>query len=397
MFYVGIDIAKNSHEVSVINSNGVLIDKSFSFLNNQDVCDKLLSFFKKFQLNSSDVIIGMEATGHYWLALYSYLINLDFTIFVINPIQSEAFRKIYIRKTKNDSKDSFVIAQIMRFGQFSHSNIASENVVSLKMLTRYRFSLIDNCSDLKRKCISLLDQVFPEYSSLFSDVFGVTSREILTRFPTPEDMQKISSLKLSSLINKTSKGRFGINKAKQIKDTAKRSFGVKFAHDCFSFQIKQIISQVNFLETQINELEEQISVLLHKFNSTITSITGIGEILGAVILAEIGDINRFSKPSELVAFAGLDASVKQSGEFTGTRNRISKRGSPHLRRALWLAADVAAFKDPALSIYYQKLIKRGKHHLVAIGAVARKLCNIIFVILRDNIIYIPKLNESNIS
>ena len=193
------------------------------------------------------------------------------------------------------------------------------------------------------------------------------------------------------MIKKASKGRFGPEKAKQIKDTAKNSFGVKFAHDCFSFQIKQIISQINFLEKLIKESEERISKLLHEFNSTITSITGIGEILGAVILSEIGDINRFSEPSKLVAFAGLDASVKQSGEFLGSRNRISKRGSPYLRRALWLSATVAAFSDPALSIFYQKLISRGKHHSVAIGAIARKLCNIIFVILRDNIVYVPNI------
>ena len=89
-------------------------------------------------------------------------------------------------------------------------------------------------------------------------------------------------------------------------------------------------------------------------------------------------------PSKLVAFAGLDVKVNQSGEFSGTKNKISKRGSPHLRRAIWLVANKAAFCDPILSNYYQSLKSRGKHHLIAVEAVARKLCNIIFVILREN-------------
>ncbi|MCL2413544.1 MAG: transposase, partial [Bacteroidales bacterium] len=102
------------------------------------------------------------------------------------------------------------------------------------------------------------------------------------------------------------------------------------------------------------------------------------------VLSEIGDIHRFDIPNKLVAFAGLDVKVTQSGEFVGTKNRISKRGSPYLRRAIWLAAGIAAFNDPILSEYYQSLRARGKHHLTAVGAVSRKLCNIIFVILREN-------------
>ena len=162
-----------------------------------------------------------------------------------------------------------------------------------------------------------------------------------------------------------------------------------FAKNAFSFQIRQLIEQLMFLENQIEELEEQISYLLHQTNEVITTIPGIGDILGAIILSEIGDIQRFDAPGKLVAFAGLDVKVSQSGEFTGTKQKISKRGSPYLRRAIWLAASRAAFCDPILSDYYQSLKARGKHHLTAVGAVARKLCNIIFTILRENRPYEP--------
>ena len=123
---------------------------------------------------------------------------------------------------------------------------------------------------------------------------------------------------------------------------------------------------------------------VNETNQVITTISGIGETLGAIIISEIGDINRFNAPNKLVAFAGLDVRVNQSGEFSGTRNKISKRGSPYLRRAIWLASTRAAFCDPVLSEYYQSLRARGKHHLTAVGAVARKMCNIIFVILKEN-------------
>jgi len=391
MFYVGIDIAKKNHEASIIDSNGKLLDKSISFSNSQAGSSKLISLLEKYNISTSNVVIGMEATGHYWLSLYSHLLDLEYTVYVINPIQSDAFRKMYIRQTKNDSKDSFVIAQIMRFGEFSTTSLANDDIMSLRQLSRYRLALVDECSDWKRKCIAILDQVFPEYSKLFSDTFGVTSKELLAKYPTPEDMLSVDTQTLTELLSKSSRGRFGALKAAEIKESAKNTFGISLARNAFAFQIKQIIAQIDFIEDQLDELEIEIATLLHQTNDVITSITGIGDILGAIIISEIGDISRFESASQLVAYAGLDSSVKQSGDFIGTKTKISKRGSPYLRRAIWLAATVAAFKDPALSVYYQSLRLRGKHHLTAIGAVARKMTNIIFAVLRDDKPYVPNI------
>ena len=391
MFYVGIDIAKKNHEASIIDSNGKLLDKSISFSNSQAGSSKLISLLEKYNISTSNVVIGMEATGHYWLSLYSYLLDLEYTVYVINPIQSDAFRKMYIRQTKNDSKDSFVIAQIMRFGEFSTTSLANDDIMSLRQLSRYRLALVDECSDWKRKCIAILDQVFPEYSKLFSDTFGVTSKELLAKYPTPEDMLSGDTQTLTELLSKSSRGRFGALKAVEIKESAKNTFGISLARNAFAFQIKQIIAQIDFIEDQLDELEIEIATLLHQTNDVITSIIGIGDILGAIIISEIGDISRFESASQLVAYAGLDSSVKQSGDFIGTKTKISKRGSPYLRRAIWLAATVAAFKDPALSVYYQSLRLRGKHHLTAIGAVSRKMTNIIFAVLRDDKPYVPNI------
>ena len=392
MYYIGIDIAKNKHEVSIIDASGKLLSESISFSNTIKGFEKLIKYLSSYNVYSYNCIVGMEATGHYWLSIYSYLVEYEFNTFVINPIQSEAFRKMYIRKTKTDSKDSFVIAQVMRFGEFSSSPLLDERMFELKNLTRYRFSLVDESSDWKRKLITLLDQVFPEYDKLFSDIFGVTSKNLLSKYPLPEDILSISTETLAELLAKCSNGRFGFAKAEEIQNLALNTFGVKFAKRSFSFQIKQIINQISFLEEQLKFLEKEIEYLLNDINPIITTITGIGSVLGASIIAEIGDISRFEKASQLVAYAGLDVSVKQSGEFNAINStKLSKRGSPYLRRAIWLASTVAAFKDPALSVYYTNLRNRGKAHGTAMGAVARKLTNIIFAVLRDNKPYIPNI------
>lgn len=149
-------------------------------------------------------------------------------------------------------------------------------------------------------------------------------------------------------------------------------------------QLKLLIEQIQFIEAQISDVENEIDIILEKIDSTITTIPGIGNIFAATILGEIGDINRFSNAFKLAAYAGIDASVSQSGYFKSTNNKMSKRGSPHLRKALFQAALVAAF--------YQKKRNEGKHHLTAIGAVARKLCNTIFAVLKYNIPYQPQIN-----
>jgi len=384
LYYCGIDIAKRNHEASVIDTEGKPLLDSITIANTQEGCEKLFSLFDRLGISNTDVTIGMEATGHYWLSVHEHLTEQGYDVRVINPIQSDAFRKMYIRQTKNDSKDSFIIAQVMRFGQYSETTLSDENIVAMRQLTRFRMVLVDNCGDCKRRIIALLDQVFPEYASLFSDTFGVTSKELLLQCPTPDDLLAISTRKLTNLLNKASHGRFGEEKAKEVRSAASSSFGVGFAKNAFAFQIRQLIEQLMFAEAQIEELDEQIAHLLKQVNQVITTISGIGETLGAIIVSEIGDIHRFDAPNKLVAFAGLDVKVTQSGDFTGTKQHISKRGSPYLRRAIWLAANRAAFCDPILSEYYQSLKARGKHHLSAVGAVARKMCNIIFTILREN-------------
>jgi len=401
MFYCGIDIAKRTHCASVIDQSGTRIGAAVSFPNTREGCEKVVALFEKHVIAKEDLVIGMEATGHYWMSVYDFFSGNGYNAKVINPIQSDIMRKLLIQPIKNDTKDSVVIAEVMRFGKYSSTDLAEESYIALRQLSRYRTALSDEISDSKRRVIGLLDQVFPEYENEFSDVFGASSKEVLQNYATPGELVEVPLEELSKLINTASQGRLGeeraSEKARCLKSDAADSFGISLAQDAFSFEIKLVMQTIEFLQGQLAELDTKIATLLKETGTYITSITGIGPVLGAAILGEIGDINRFEGPENLVAYGGLKCSHSDSGEFQSTQNHMTKRGSPYLRRAIWLAATVAANHDPTLSAYYQSLKARGKHHLVAINAVARKMCNIIFVILKENRPYEklpPKRTES---
>lgn len=379
MFYLGIDIGKNTHVASLVDDKKKVIFKAFSFSNSIDGAESLILKLEAFK---NELEVGMEATGHYWLSLYSYLVEKNFTVRVINPIQTDGWRQgIEIRKRKTDIIDSLLIADLLRYGDFVETSLSNEDYLSLRNLSRFRSYLISSIGDLKRKTIALLDQVFPEYASSFSNIFGKTSKEILSNFSTPSDFEDINSDDLNTFLESVSKKNYASKKIDELSKKASSSFGINFCLDSFSLQIKMLIEQISFIQTQVSNVENEIEVLLEKLNSPITTIPGIGSVNAATILGEIGDIKRFSNPSKLVAYAGLDASISQSGEYESTYNHMSKRGSPYLRRALFQSALRAEFCDPIFSDYYQKKISEGKHHLVATNAVARKLCHTIFAVL----------------
>jgi transposase len=391
MLYLGIDIGKRNHVASLIDENAKNLFKAFSFSNTTDGANSLLEKLSA-HTDKSNVEIGMEATGHYWLSIYSFLIEKGFTVHVVNPIQTDGWRKgTEIRKRKTDVIDSVLIADLIRYGDFDETSLSDEEMLSLRNLSRFRNYLVSSIGDLKRKVICVLDQVFPEYQSVFSDVFGKTSKELLSHFQTADDFENISSEQLENVLEKVAFKGFAKNKITQISALAANSFGLKFCRDSFSLQLKLLIEQIRFIEAQVSDVETEIKTVLHKIDSPITTVPGIGDINGAVILGEIGDISRFSNASKLAAYAGIDASVSQSGDFQSSNNRMSKRGSPYLRKALFQAALVAAFHDPVFSAFYQKKRSEGKHHLTAIGAVARKLCNTIFAVLKYNTPYIPQI------
>ena len=389
MYIIGIDIGKNHHEASIVSPEGKQIGHSLRFATTHKGADSLMSFIFN-NIGNSSCIFGMEATGHYWYPIYSFLKARGYTIYVINPIQSDSLRKMYIRQTKNDSIDSFLIAEVIRFGQFTTTSMADENILAMRQLCRYRDSVISSRTEIKLRISTIMEQIFPEYEKQFSSLWLSTSMGILEKYLTPENIENAPIDELFEIIKDKSHNKLTMKKAISIREAAADTFGIKIAQDAFSFQLKQLIDRMNFLDKQIEALDCQILEYYEKFDCYLHTIPGIGMIAAATILTEIGDINRFKSSSALVAFAGIDPTVRQSGEFSSTHNHMSKRGSPYLRHAIFLAATTCSFHNSPLNAYYKKKREQGKHHLTATGAVARKLTTVIYAVLRDGKPYEPK-------
>ena len=388
MFYLGIDIAKVNHVASLIAKDGSILVKAIKFTNSNEGLQKLIDSISDY--DQSQIYCAMEATGTYWLSLFSALTDKGFNVSVFNPYQIKSFRGAYTnRKQKNDVIDSILIANFLSFNGIEHASLPNDDLLALKNLTRYRRNLVDNISKAKIQVTGILNKVFPEYSDLFSDIFGEASKQILLNCPTPNEVINFNTRKLANLLKKASRGYHSTNKVREVKNLAKNSFGIKFTGDACSFEIKQLVNQIIFLENQVNELEVKIKDIYSKLDNHLQSIPGIGEVTAPIILAEIGDINNFSSPSKLTAFAGIDPSENQSGNKKSSNEKTSKRGSPYLRHALFTIAMVASNNDPVMHDYYIKKRAEGKHHYVALTGIERKLLGIIFHVLKENRDYRP--------
>ena len=381
MYYCGIDVAKRKHSAMVLNEKVETMQQNFTFKNDREGFDKLLSLLKPF---SGDLVVALEATGHYWLSLYECLSTANYPVVVLNPLQVHAYQRSGIRKRKNDRIDAFWIADYARIANRKATVKQAPELMQLRELTRFRFRLTENIGNCKRKLLTILDRVFPEYETLFSSVFLTTSKQLLAKAITAQEFADFDLEELTELLSRASRGRFGQDKAETILEKARHSIGISTFANSARVQVQCLLAQLNLLEEQCQEIDKEIEILMAQLPQHITTIPGVGAVTGAAILGEIGDIHRFDAPGKLVAYAGIDATVYQSGNFEATETHMSKRGSPFLRVALWQAASMAALYDPQLKEYYQKKKAEGKHHGTAVGAVARKLLARIFIILKEN-------------
>ena len=245
-----------------------------------------------------------------------------------------------------------MIADLLRFGNYASSKLAEEETDSLKQLTRYRSALVAECTAQKNKATAVLDRIFPEYDTLFSDRYGEASKALLKNGASPEEILATDIRTLTKILKEASKSRVGRKKAEEAKEVASTSVGISLSSKTLSFELRMIVERIEFTQTQIAELDEEIATLLELTQGKwLTSIPGIGTTLAAMITAEIGDATRFEDVKKLIAYAGMDASVSQSGQFEGTQNHMFKRGSSQLRYAFMQAADRAKTYDPYFKDY----------------------------------------------
>ena len=382
MIFVGVDIAKNNHYAAIVDySTGEVISTPFLVTNDKIGFELLFSKIKNF--NKEDILIGLESTAHYGDNLITYFHNLDFKIGVINPIQTATLRKSKIRKVKNDKVDAMLICDALSLSYFNLLSDIDVELLQIKSLCRFRKDLKDNAAKAKIQLNSYVDQIFPELNYFFKNNLDIkTAHELLKLYQSPSDISKANLTKLTNLLIKSSKGKYNKNQAIELKELASNSVGINNPALCI--QIKMVINQIELFESQIDDIDKQVSSFIQKNDNIIISIPGIKDSTAAIILSEIGDINRFNNPNQVLAFAGLDPSVKQSGTFNASSTRMSKRGSPLLRYALILAANNVRLNTKTFNCYYNTKIAQGKSHYSALGHCAGKLVRNIFYMLKHN-------------
>ena len=380
MLYLGIDIAKLNHVASLINSDGKLIFSNFKFQNNFNGFNSLIQKLSSFDL--SNLIIGIESTSHYGENFINFFFPKSYNIALINPLQTNALRKTSIRDTKNDRIDSINIAKFLLIGYYRLITDKDINVLNLKRLNRFRDKLIKQRSKCKIQLVYLIDLAFPELQYEFC-LHSNAIYTLLSKAPCAEDIAALRIDSLTKLLKNNSRGHFNRNTAEKIKSLAKSSVGHK--DFSISIEIPQLIQLIELLDSQVKEIKSNIDKILIEIDSIITTIPGISNVAAAGILGEIGDIDNFKNSSKLLAFAGLDPKVRQSGNFNALSTRMSKRGSRYLRQALIYTSWNIVRNNDKFKIYYQLKRSQGKSHYKALGHVAHKLVRVIFKLLKFNI------------
>lgn len=390
MIYAGVDIAKTDHVIGAVDGTGAEVARPMGFKNDEAGFERCVAWLESVAESPEGVFVGMEATGHYWMTCFAHLAAAGYRVCVVNPMQVRAMRKLKgLAGVKNDRVDSRLIAETLRQGDYDETRLATDEVQALKQLTRYRQGLKQELATVKTQAICVLDAYFPEYAGLFSDVFGAASLRVLAECPTPSEVGRRRASTIAKLLSEGSRGRLGAEKAARLKAAAKSSVGIRLGEDAAAFQLKTMASQVEFLNATIAKVEREVEGLLASVEPNITTIPGVSTATGAQIVAEIGDVRRFGSGAAIVKYAGLNPGVDESGRYSAEGVPITKHGSPYLRRSLWLAANRARQYDPRLRAFYDKKRREGKPHRVAVTAVARKLCHVVYAVMRDGEPYDP--------
>ena len=384
MLFIGIDIASEKHDCCIIGDDSTEFTPVFTFENNAEGFDVLLKNIHRLSLDSTEVRIGLESTGHYGNNLISFIQSKGFRLTVFNPLQVELYRKSQtLRKTKTDKVAARLLAQMLMTGEQPEYIPPPLEISELKTLIRHRYRIRSMRTRLKISVSRLVTILFPELPAAVSSIHQATVYALLLEMPTAKAIADCHLTKLTNLLYEKSKHRYGKDKAIEIKNLATKSIGQNSI--ATGYELQQTIRILENMRTELDLLDKKIKSIMLKIDSPILTIPGISYNLGSIILAEIGNINSYKNPNKLLAFAGLDPGISQSGKFTADNMSMVKRGSKYLRWALLQAAMLVARNCPTFNAYAEKKNQEGKHHYVVRSHVARKLTRVIFNLLKNNI------------
>ena len=375
---IGIDVAKDKHGCCIQSSEGEVLADVFTISNNMDGFHTLLEKIQACTAPQDKIRVGLEATGHYSYNLLGFLLDNGLATYVLNPLRTNLYRKsLSLRKTKTDRVDARTIAAMLLSdaGLKPYTDTAYHNE-ELKSLTRYRFDKVKERAKLKTSVSRLVCILFPELEKLVPTLHMASVYALLEEFPGAKQVAGAHLTSLKSLLEKASKGRYKRDVALSIRDAARMSIGSRMPAK--SLELQHTIRLIRELDAEIHEIEAEIETMMDEIRSPIMTIPGIGYRMGAMILAEAGDLSRFDSPDKLLAYAGMSPSTYQSGQLNNCYPHMEKRGSRYLRYALFNATKYVCLWDPAFAAYLAKKRAEGKHYNVAISHAAKKLVRLIF-------------------
>lgn len=384
MIYIGIDISKYKHDCFICKDTGEVIVENLSFENTKKGFQQFLDLLKPY--DKSNVHIGLEATGHYGLNLKLFLEKNNYTFMEFNPLLVKEFKKsLTLRRTKTDKVDAIIICQKLMSVPYKPNSKLFYHKYSIKSLSRLRETLVKQRSKYMVQLTNILDIVFPEFKPFFNNRFSTTSLYLLTKYGNAE---KIANMRDFDTLSKLSRGSFTYAKFAQLKQIAKNTIGE--TNEIYEIELHTLISLYNEIDSKIYSLDKQISTIIKELNPRILSIPGIGEISAASILAEYGDIKNFSSPAKMLAFAGLEPSIIQSGTLQ-SNGKMVKHGSGHLRYVLMNTSMSVLRFSPVFYDYYLKKRSEGKCHRVALSHVCKKLVRVIYSLEKYDNSFDPSL------
>ena len=380
MILVGIDVAKDKHDCFITSSDGEVLFDVFTITNTMDGFSELYEKISSVDDDLSKVKVGLEATGHYNYNILGFVLNKGLTTYVINPLHTNLFRKGQsLRKTKTDRIDARSIAyMLLTDASLEPYSLASYHNEELKSLTRYRFTKVQERAKYKSSVARLVNILFPELEDLVPTLHMKSVYALLSELPGASHVASAHLTHLAHLLYVESKGRYGKDKAIEIRAAARNSVGSVMPAK--SLELSHTIDLIGVLTEEIDDVESEINRIMDEIDSPILSIPGISYRMGAMILAEIGDFHRFSSPDQILAYAGMSPSTYQSGQLTSSYAHMEKRGSKYLRYALFNSTIYVCQWDPVFSAYLAKKRAEGKHYYVAVTHAAKKLIRLIYAL-----------------
>lgn len=392
MIYVGIDIASEKHDYFMLQKETGIVFRSSSVTigNNEAGYKKLHSDIQSFcgTTGDSNVRIGLESTGIYHTNIIRFLLEQNYDVMMINPILTNMARKAAkVHSAKNDNLDAQTICKYLidNPDKFSPYTLSLYHNEALKSLSRKRFFIVEDLRKAKLAVNSLIQVIFPEFKTLFSNIYGDSAIAILKAYGTPQALARAHVSKVASLIH----GRCKCT-AEQLISAAKTSIGISEPH--YAFQLMDAIEEMEHISRRIKNYDLQIKAYVDELCPNLLSIPGVGYTTAGLIAGEIRDIDRFHSAESLISYSGIDVTVYESGKYKAKNCMPSKKGSKYLRYALFQVSRIIWQHDPVFRAYYEKKQSEGKHYYVILGHIQKKVVRVVYSILKNASTYIVPSN-----